>query len=101
MGLITLDKIVGRNSRLTFEDFDLLKTMADQAASCILNIRLSENLRQAKQMEAFQSMSAFLVHDFKNLASKLSLTVQNLPVHFDNLNSGRMRCAQYPRVLKR
>jgi putative PEP-CTERM system histidine kinase len=84
VGLLTLDKIVGRDSRLTFEDFDLLKTMADQAASCILNIRLSEDLRQAKQMEAFQSMSAFLIHDFKNIASKLSLTVQNLPVHFEN-----------------
>jgi signal transduction histidine kinase len=29
-------------------------------------------------------MSAFFVHDLKNLASKLSLTMQNLPVHFDN-----------------
>ena len=84
VGLLTLDKIVGKDSALTFEDFDLLKTMADQAASCILNIRLAEGLRQAKQMEAFQSMSAFLIHDFKNLASKLSLTVQNLPVHFEN-----------------
>jgi putative PEP-CTERM system histidine kinase len=29
-------------------------------------------------------MSAFFVHDLKNLASKLSLTMQNLPIHFDN-----------------
>ncbi|HLV02274.1 MAG TPA: ATP-binding protein, partial [Acidobacteriota bacterium] len=34
-------------------------------------------------MEAFQNMSAFFIHDLKNLASRLSLTVQNLPVHFD------------------
>jgi putative PEP-CTERM system histidine kinase len=35
-------------------------------------------------MEAFQRMSAFFVHDLKNVASKLSLTIENLPVHFDN-----------------
>jgi putative PEP-CTERM system histidine kinase len=29
-------------------------------------------------------LSAFLVHDLKNLASNLSLTVQNLPKHFEN-----------------
>jgi len=35
-------------------------------------------------MEAFQTLSAFFVHDLKNLASMLSLTLQNLPAHFDN-----------------
>ena len=35
-------------------------------------------------MEAFQTISSFVVHDLKNLASTLSLTVQNLPIHFDN-----------------
>jgi signal transduction histidine kinase len=29
-------------------------------------------------------MSAFFVHDLKNAASTLSLTLQNLPVHFDD-----------------
>ena len=29
-------------------------------------------------------MSAFFMHDLKNLGSKLSLVTQNLPVHFDN-----------------
>ena len=29
-------------------------------------------------------MSAFFMHDLKNLAAKLSLVTQNLPVHFDN-----------------
>ena len=34
-------------------------------------------------MEAFQVMSAFFIHDLKNLASRLSLVTQNLPVHFN------------------
>lgn len=69
---------------LSFEDKDLLKTFADQAAGNIFGLRLSERLLRAKEMEAFQSLSAFFVHDLKNLASKLSLTLQNLPAHYDD-----------------
>jgi putative PEP-CTERM system histidine kinase len=53
-------------------------------AVTLLKIKMTHRLGQAKEMEAFQTMSAFFVHDLKNLASKLSLTMQNLPVHFDN-----------------
>src|SRR5215472_12735664 len=35
-------------------------------------------------METFQALSAFFVHDLKNLAAKLSLMVQNLPLYYDN-----------------
>jgi putative PEP-CTERM system histidine kinase len=35
-------------------------------------------------MEAFQTMSTFVVHDLKNLASTLSLTMENIPIHFEN-----------------
>jgi signal transduction histidine kinase len=35
-------------------------------------------------LEAFQTMSAFFVHDLKNTASTLSLMLQNLPKHFDD-----------------
>ena len=67
-----------------FEDRELLKTVADQAAANLLTLRLGERLQQAREMEAFQVMSAFFMHDLKNLASRLSLVTQNLPVHFDN-----------------
>jgi len=83
LGIMTLNEKLTKE-QFSFEDFDLLKTIADQAAGSILNIKMSERLSQAKEMEAFQTMSAFFVHDLKNLASKLSLTMQNLPTHFDN-----------------
>ncbi len=83
LGVITLYDRVG-NEPLSIEDFDLLGTIADQSASSLLNLMLGERLREAREMEAFQTMSAFFVHDLKNLASKLSLTMQNLPIHFDN-----------------
>jgi putative PEP-CTERM system histidine kinase len=68
----------------TVEEFDLLKCLGDQIAADLLNLRLTEELMLAKELKAFQTMSAFLVHDLKNAASQLSLTLQNLRVHFDD-----------------
>jgi len=81
LGFLTLN-----NPTLPFsiEEFDLLKTLADQAAGLILNHKLFEDLGRAKEMQAFQTLSAFFVHDLKNVASTLSLTLQNMPVHYDN-----------------
>ena len=66
------------------QDFDLLKCLADEVAAYLLNARLSKKLLQAKEFEAFQTMSAFFVHDLKNSASSLNLLLQNLPAHFDD-----------------
>lgn len=66
------------------QDVDVLKIVGDQAATNLLNIQLGQKLSQAKQLEAFQAMSAFFVHDLKNTASTLSLMLQNLPVHYDD-----------------
>jgi putative PEP-CTERM system histidine kinase len=68
----------------TVEELDLLKCMGDQVAVSLLNLRLTEEIMRGKELEAFQAMSAFFVHDLKNAASTLSLTLQNLPVHFDD-----------------
>jgi putative PEP-CTERM system histidine kinase len=68
----------------SFQDMDLLKLVSEQAAASLLNLQLSHKLSQAKQLEAFQAMSAFFVHDLKNTASTLSLMLQNLPVHFND-----------------
>lgn len=66
------------------EEFDLLKCIGDQVAGNLQNIRLSEKLLRAKEMAAFQTMSTFFVHDLKNVASSLSLTLQNFPAHYDD-----------------
>jgi putative PEP-CTERM system histidine kinase len=68
----------------TVEELDLLKCMSDQIAVSLLNLRLTEKIMRGKELEAVQAMSAFFVHDLKNAASTLSLTLQNLPVHFDD-----------------
>lgn len=83
LGLMTLGDRIG-GIPFSGQDFDLLKCVADEVAASLLNARLSKKLLQAKELEAFQTMSAFFVHDLKNAASTLNLTLQNLPVHFDD-----------------
>ncbi|HWD90878.1 MAG TPA: XrtA/PEP-CTERM system histidine kinase PrsK [Verrucomicrobiae bacterium] len=83
LGVMMLgDRVSGE--RFSLQDLDLLKSIGDQVAANLLNIKLSQRLSQAKQLEAFQAMSAFFVHDLKNTASTLSLMLQNLPIHFND-----------------
>lgn len=83
LGIMTVSDRSTRES-FTTEDIDLLKAIAEHAAGILLNHQLFQRLAQAKEMEAFQTMSTFFVHDLKNLASSLSLTFQNLPLYYDN-----------------
>jgi putative PEP-CTERM system histidine kinase len=83
LGILTLGDRVG-GMPFSVQDLDLLKSVSDQAAAGLLNIQLSQRLSQAKQLEAFQAMSAFFVHDLKNTASTLSLMLQNLPAHYQD-----------------
>ena len=83
LGMITLGDRVN-DIPMAGEELDLLKCVGDQVASTLLNIQLSQRLIQAKEMEAFQTIAAFFVHDLKNTASTLTLTLQNLPRHWDN-----------------
>jgi putative PEP-CTERM system histidine kinase len=50
----------------------------------VLNVRLTAEILQGRELEAFRTMSTFFVHDLKNAASTLTLTLENLPVHFDD-----------------
>jgi len=83
VGLMILgDRVSG--AAFSWQDFDLLKCIGDHIAAGLLNTRLSQKLLQTKELEAFQTMSAFFVHDLKNTANTLNLMLQNLPVHFDD-----------------
>ena len=83
IGCLLLGDRVG-GAEFSWQDFDLLKCIGDQVAAGLLNTRLSQKILQAKELEAFQTMSAFFVHDLKNTANTLNLMLQNLPVHFDD-----------------
>jgi putative PEP-CTERM system histidine kinase len=83
LGIMTLSERGGGHA-LDDEDLDLVRTLARQAAAAASNLRLTTRLMKAREMEAFQHLSAFFIHDLKNLASRLSLTMQNAPRHLDD-----------------
>jgi len=78
--LVVGDRVSGLP--LSEEDLELLQCAGDQVAAGLLNLQLSRRLVRAKEMEAFQTMSAFFVHDLKNTAASLSLMLPNLEEHF-------------------
>src|SRR5947207_12371909 len=69
---------------VNWEVRDLLKTASRQAAGYLAHIRASEALLEARKFDAFNRMSAFVVHDLKNLVAQLSLMLRNAERHRDN-----------------
>jgi putative PEP-CTERM system histidine kinase len=67
-----------------WEVLDLLKTASRQAANYLGEIRATEALLEARKFDAFNRMSAFVVHDLKNLIAQLSLMLKNAERHRDN-----------------
>ena len=83
IALLVLGDRVGGTAFST-QDFDMLKCVGDHATASLLNVQLAHKLLEAKELQAFQTMAAFFVHDLKNAASILSLMLKNLPVHFED-----------------
>jgi len=67
-----------------WESLDLLKTAGRQAASYLALDEAARALAEARQFEGFNRLSAFVVHDLKNLIAQLSLLVRNAERHKRN-----------------
>ncbi|MDB6032610.1 MAG: Alginate biosynthesis sensor protein KinB, partial [Verrucomicrobiales bacterium] len=80
--ILAADRVNGRP--VSIEDLDLLGCIANQVAGSFRNMEMAQSLIQNKEIQAFQAMSAFFVHDLKNTASTLSLMLDNLKKHFGN-----------------
>jgi hypothetical protein len=65
------------NQPFTEEDFSFLNGVAHQSSIAVLNAKLSQELILAKEMESFNKLSSFILHDLKNFISMLSLLLQN------------------------
>jgi putative PEP-CTERM system histidine kinase len=63
--------------RIGWEELDLLKTAGRQLASYVVLDQSAQRLAEAGQFEAFNRLTAFLMHDLKNMAAQLRLVVQN------------------------
>lgn len=69
---------------INWEDRDLLKTAARQIANHLKILEASAHLAEAKQFEVFSRLSAYMVHDLKNIAAELELVAQNAERHSTN-----------------
>ena len=66
---------------LNWEDRDLLKTAGLQAASHLAQYQTDQALLQTRQFDAFNRLSAYIVHDLKNILAQQSLIVANAEKH--------------------
>ncbi len=69
---------------INWEDRDLIKTAARQVSSHLKILRTSAALAESKQFEVFSRLSAYMVHDLKNIAAELELVADNAKKHADN-----------------
>jgi putative PEP-CTERM system histidine kinase len=69
---------------LNWEVLDLIKTAGCQAAGYLAQMQATEALLEARKFEAFNRMSAFVVHDLKNIVAQLSLMLKNAERLYDN-----------------
>jgi putative PEP-CTERM system histidine kinase len=69
---------------LDWEDFDLLRTAGQQAASSLAEAQSQRALSTAQRFEEFNRRFAFILHDIKNLVSQLSLLARNAERHAEN-----------------
>ena len=83
IGLVLLGKPEVIHS-MNWEDHDLLKVAGRQAASELAQYNFNRELVQARQFEAFNRLSAYVVHDLKNILAQQSLIVSNAEKHKHN-----------------
>ena len=83
LGFVVLARPLAALS-VNWEVLDLLKTAGRQAAAYLAQMQATEALLEARKFEAFNRMSAFVVHDLKNIVAQLSLMLKNAERLHDN-----------------
>jgi putative PEP-CTERM system histidine kinase len=83
IGLMLLFEAAGP-PRLNYEDRDLLKTVASHIAVHLVQERSDRLLLEAQQFQAYNRLTAFLMHDLNNLIAQQSLIVVNAEKHKHN-----------------
>jgi len=69
---------------INWEDRDLLKTAGRQAATHIAQLLATQALIETQEFDTFNRLSAFVVHDLKNVVGQLALITKNAERHRDN-----------------
>jgi len=75
-GFVVLRKPFGFPA-MNFEDHDILKTAGRQVAAVLAQALAQEKLAETRQFETMSKLSAFLMHDLKNVIAQQELVVSN------------------------
>ena len=67
-----------------YEDRDLLKMMGRHVAVHLAQYDADRRLAESRQFEAYHRLTAFVMHDLRNLAAQLALIVTNAERHKRN-----------------
>ncbi len=84
LGFVILNRSPSHLDYFNWEDSDLLKTAGRQAASHLAQYEAAQALAGAKRFEEVNRLSAFIVHDMKNMIGQLSMVVSNAAKHKSN-----------------
>ena len=76
LGFCTLSKEL-HDRTYDHDDFDLLRAIANHVTMMLIQFQLLEEQSATAKWEAVHRFSGFYLHDLKNLASSLSMVVQN------------------------
>ena len=71
-------------TRLTWEEIDLLRAAGRQVASFLAFEQAAKRLAEAHQFEAMSRMSAVIMHDLRHLIAQQALVVENAGRHRGN-----------------
>lgn len=69
---------------INWEDRDILKVAAREVAGYLAQSETLRALTEARQFEGFNRLSAYMIHDLKNLIAQLSLVISNAQRHRAN-----------------
>lgn len=83
LGFVVLTNARAR-FKMNWEVRDILRTAGRQVAGYLVLLEVNLALASARQFEAFNRLSAFVVHDLKNIVAQLSLVERNAVAHRDN-----------------
>ncbi len=83
LGLVLLTRAAPRPA-LNYEDRDLLKTVGNHLAVHLAQEKSDRLLAESQQFEAYNRLTAFLMHDLNNLIAQQSLIIKNAEKHKRN-----------------
>ncbi|MFQ3262041.1 XrtA/PEP-CTERM system histidine kinase PrsK [Reinekea sp.] len=83
IGFAIIERPLG-NIDITYEDRDLMTNLSTQLSSHILLHQQESQILETKQLETYDRLSSFIMHDVNNVIAQLALIGKNAEKHKDN-----------------